>query len=114
MGVPSGIRRHKIELSGFGMDVGVIDVGGEYDGRVGVLVVVLFWKVDLEFENGVVVEAAAKEYNTVKEAEGIESGNYVDPRWGVLFEVFVFDRDLVIAKSLLSLRLGCNWRSHPS
>jgi len=79
VGVPSWIRRDKIELTGFRMDVGVVDMRGEYDGWVGILVVILIWKADLEFENGVVVKATAEEDNTVKEAERVNGRNDVDP-----------------------------------
>jgi len=76
--IPPGIRCHKIKLTRFRMDVWVIDMRGEYNGGVGVLVVILFGKMNLEFKDGIVVNATAEEDNTVEEAERVEGGNNIN------------------------------------
>jgi len=108
VGIPLRVGRADVQFARLGADVGIVNVGAEDDARPGVDFVIIVRQVDFKFENGVRVQSPPEENYTVEGSEGCERWEDVYSRGGVLFEVFVFDGDLVVSESLFSVRFGCD------
>jgi len=107
MGIPRRICRLEIELSRFGVNVRIVNATTrEGNSRPLIDVVVLLRESELEFEYTVGVRTPPDEDNAVEVSEIVEGWDQVNAAGGVIFEMLVFDGDLVIAEGLFAFGFG--------
>ena len=94
----------------------IVHVRTEFDPGMQIPIVVFGIAFEGEFENAVGEAAASDEDNSVEETDRVMRGEEVDSTGTVLFEVFVFDGELVVSHGLFSVDcggglLGGNWEA---
>ena len=92
----------------------IVHLGGEGDDRPGINVVVFWWQPQFKLEDAIGVRTPSDEDDAVKVSEVGEGRYQVHPARGVVLEMLVFDRHLVIAQGLFALGLGGRGREEGS
>jgi hypothetical protein len=104
-GVPRRICALDVELARFFVHIRVVDAARK--GNVGphVRVVVFGWQGEAELEYAIGKGTPSNENDSVEIAQRVHRWDQIDAPGCMGFQVFVFDRDFVIAKGLLALFL---------
>ena len=105
MGIPSGVGRFHVQSTRHGIDMRIVNIGGESNFGMGIDIVVLFGKSDLEFENSIRKGSSSDENDSVKVAQIVEGGYQIDPTGSMLFKMFVFNGYFVVTKGLFAFFL---------
>mmetsp|Transcript_8435 Transcript_8435/g.18199 ORF Transcript_8435/g.18199 Transcript_8435/m.18199 type:complete len:261 (-) Transcript_8435:130-912(-) len=109
--IPRRVGALDVEFARFFVHVRIEDVAGKDNPRPHVGVVVFGRQTEPKLENSVGKGSPPDENDSVKMSQRIHRGDQVNSSGCMGFQVFVFDGDFVIAKSLFALFLGSNWRN---